>query len=231
MSKYILPLICLLSLFSCDTGQDTDSIKESVIVGEWLDYDFYYKFSDVTVFSSDGTGKAYDNYDMGVVNQEFNWSQSGSTVTLDYNNNSYDFAIEEINDNHIRMISSASGTTSAKDIYRRGSVSHKFDMAQSLSVGVDKELNLQKKEIICFSATVASGSKYSVTWDDILGSGNYTSEVMVSAFSTADNDYFGEVESGYNVPQSFTALTDTLYILVDAAYNGGTCKLRLSSIP
>ena len=231
MPKYIFSLICLLFLFSCDNGQDTDSLRESDIVGEWLSYDFYYKFSDVTVLNSDGTGKAYYNYDMGVVWQEFNWSLSGNTMTQSNNGNSYDATIEKINNNQLRWTSSNSGTTSSRDIFRRGSVRHIFEIAQPLTVNTDKELSLNDREIVCFAITVASGSDNSITWDDKDGSGNYTSGVRVSAYSTADNDYFGEEISGYNFPQSITALTDTLYIVVDAAMNGGTCKLRVSSIP
>jgi hypothetical protein len=70
-----------------------------------------------------------------------------------------------------------------------------------------------------------AGTFYSVNWNDSYqGDGTKTVDVRVSAYWKASNDFiFGQTDSGWNSPQTFTADRSGIVVLmVEPYYSGGT---------
>ena len=94
-----------------------------------------------------------------------------------------------------------------------------------------------------FSTYVSEGTSYTVTWADsyegkeelqyLLYTYNGSSEmcdVKVRAYDEYGNNYFTEVDSGYNNPQTFTAnSTGYCYIVVQpySEGNSGYCAIKV----
>ncbi|MDR2501034.1 MAG: collagen-like protein [Treponema sp.] len=63
--------------------------------------------------------------------------------------------------------------------------------------------------------TAASGTTYSVSWDDSYsGSGTYTGDLYVSAYKADGTALFTDADTAYSTPQTISGYTGTVYLQV-----------------
>jgi hypothetical protein len=107
--------------------------------------------------------------------------------------------------------------------------------AEPLSVNTWTEGSIAKGSRKWYVFPSSIGAKYAISWDDFFqGTRLYDGDVKVGAFQKdLTTAYFTEVNNGYNLPPTITALQDYVYILVQSytLYDSGTFAVKVIPSP
>ena len=211
--------LAVLLLSNC--GWDDSPLDSSWILGYWVRSYSSAPYSDLLHFEEGGNYYRYADYDRSNLIQTGTWSLTGDILTMD----STSTVITKISDDQY----SKEGITYYKQYTEPGGwIFDQTPTALTYSIWESDSILFQTLKL--YSFTAQSAGDYDIYWDDQFeGSDSTTSDIIVSAYRVDENTpIFTEEDDGYKYPS--TAALDsgeTIYIIVDAYYQGGSFRVMV----
>jgi hypothetical protein len=205
---------------ACNPGGGGDN---SWIIGFWGPQ-FYAPDSGVSEFRADGTYHVYSDYAATMSNMSGTWSFDGNVLTLD---GTTQYTITKVS-NDVLTIGAPMNVT----WYRKGSssaVSIFSTRVTVLTAGVWTQDSVAEKGMKPYSFTSTTAGNYVVSWQDFNDDPLLTGKVRTSAYrSDKTTVVFFDDNSSNPSPQTVSlGASETIYILIEGAYVGGTFKVMV----
>ena len=209
--------LAVLLLSNC--GWDDTLLDSSWILGYWVHSDSSAPYSDLLHFEEGGNYYRYEDYDSSILIQTGTWSLNGDILTVD----STSTVITKISDDQY----SKEGITYYKQYKEPGGWI--FDQTPTaLTYGIWESDSILFQTLKLYSFTAQITGDYEIYWDDKFeGSGSTTSDIIVSAYLSDENTpIFTEEDDGFSTPAMVDlSAGETIYIIVDAYYQGGSFRI------
>jgi hypothetical protein len=232
MNKLLITVVCVCILLGTAGCPTPGGGSNDWIIGGWIMKDAYGPHSNVSRFFSDGTFVGYSDYAETQPFMSGTWELNGNILS---SSDGSSYQITRINDDHYTI----DGAGITLHVYRKG-----FEPDGSIFTNPETVLTANvwtggsiasADEVDVYTYTATSGGIHTIEWDDSWdGSGNYSGDIMVTAYGPDQTTIlFEEEEDGYQgnaMEVNLTAGTK-IYIIVEQSMilNSGTYAVRVNA--